>query len=286
MKKCWTLLCAAAIAAALTTSADAGTVNRINATDANLKYIDNPTVVTVVNVTLPQVNFPSGNARGTTSYWSSWTVQGETNYTVDVTTEVSYKMVDGVLTKVESTVVTRNSTRTDTHYSQFHYDNDPLVLDINGTGKITAAKNEWLAHSPKFYGEFASTFDFTGDGIADKCEWMSENPDAFLCMPVAGQVTGVTELFGNLGGYANGFDKLSALCDADGNGVVEGSELDGVMLWIDSNRNGVCDAGELHTLAEYGVAKLYTEQKNFVGKYETADGQTHTMWSWWPTVAQ
>ncbi|MCQ2736323.1 MAG: hypothetical protein MJ234_03805 [bacterium] len=286
MKKLWTIAIAGIVAMSFAAATDAATVNRMKATKVINNRIENPTVVTTVNVTLPQVNFSSMNARGTTSYWSYWTEVGKTDYTVNQSTSVAYQMIDGVMTKTITNTTTINSTRTDTNYSQFHYDNDPLVLDINGTGKITAAKNEWLAHTPNFYGEYASKFDFTGDGIADQCEWMSENPDAFLCMPKAGEINGVTELFGNLGGYANGFDKLATLCDADGNGVVEGNELNGIMLWIDSNRNGVSDPGELHQLSEYNVTKLYTDQKNFVGKYETADGQTHTMWSWWPTVAQ
>lgn len=317
MNKNWTLLCAAAIAFALTTSAEAGTVNRVNATQVNNTKTVNPTVVTVK--TINQTDYQSttvhqrynSHAEHLSYYdrrpwndWeessvSSWTTTdysyGETNYTYEVKTSVEYAMIDGVLTKIENNNVIENSTRTDTktvttHVRETitHYDYyaDPIVLDVKGTGKITTARNEWLPHVPAFYGEFASNFDFTGDGIANSCEWLSNDPDPLLCIPKAGKVNGVTELFGNLGGYANGFDKLSVLCDADGNGVVEGSELDGLMLWVDSNRNGVSDPGELHTLADYGVAKLYTEQSNFVGKYETADGQTHKMWSWWPTVAE
>lgn len=293
-------------------------------TNTTYKTVNNTNYVTnYSSITHPQVNFPSHYARGTTSYWSYWTTQssysiystsvktrldlGETTYTYssDVSsTGIKYKLVDGVLVAYvdntlqttqdsartdEKTVTTTNTTTNVTtvvSHSQFHYDNDPLVLDIYDTNKITAAKNEWQPHAPAFYGEYASAFDFTGDGIADNCEWMSDNPDAFLCMPVKGEINGVTELFGNLGGYANGFDKLSTLCDTDGSGVVEGSELDGLMLWIDANRNGLSDPGELHTLAEYGVAKIYTAQSDFVGKYETVNGETKTMWAWWPTVQQ
>ena len=205
---------------------------------------------------------------------------------------MSYHMEDGVLVAskgsvidrtVTTTVTTNTDTRTTTQ-TAYGY-GEPITLDTTNTGKITTARNEWLLH-PAFYSEFASKFDFTGDGIPENCEWLSDNPDALLCMPVKGQINGVTELFGNLGGYANGFDKLSVLCDKDGNGIVEGNELEGLMLWVDSNRNGVADAGELKTLDSYGITKFYTDHKDFVGKYETSDGQTHTMWAWFPSLQQ
>lgn len=206
---------------------------------------------------------------------------------------VSYKLEDGVLVAVRSssvqdvlTNVYNVNTNTETITKTVTGSGEPITLDTTNTGKITTANHEWLMHAPTFYSEFASKFDFTGDGIADNCEWLSDNPDALLCMPVNGQINGVTELFGNLGGYANGFDKLSVLCDKDGNGIVEGNELEGLMLWVDSNRNGIADAGELKTLDSYGITKFYTDHKNFVGKYETSDGQTHTMWAWFPSLQQ
>jgi hypothetical protein len=216
----------------------------------------------------------------------------EKNVTVN-SSPIEYRMEDGVLVAVKSSSVTNNVTTTNnvtvdstTYTKTVVASGEPITLDTTNTGKITTANHEWLMHAPKFYGEFASKFDFTGDGIADKCEWLSDNPDALLCMPVNGQINGVTELFGNLGGYANGFDKLSVLCDKDGNGIVEGNELEGLMLWVDSNRNGVADAGELKTLDSYGITKFYTDHKDFVGKYETSDGQTHTMWAWFPSLQQ
>lgn len=206
---------------------------------------------------------------------------------------ISYAMIDGQLVKKQNTNITETVTTTNvintdrrTETQTVTGNGEPITLDTTNTGKITTARNEWLAHSPSFYSEFASKFDFTGDGIPDNCEWVANNPDALLCMPVKGQINGVTELFGNLGGYANGFDKLSVLCDKDNNGIVEGEELNGLMLWVDSNRNGIADAGELKTLESYGITKFYTEHKNFVGKYETSDGQTHTMWAWFPSLQQ
>jgi len=314
MKKITSLLFAGIVAMAFAAVADAGTVNRIEAP------VDNNIVRTVYvqdrNVNSGSIDygyassFASVNQGKMDNYkaamvaagWNASTsiAWGDNNYRertdtftrsedniigVSSSSEVSYAMVDGVLRQVVNNVVT--ITRQITNYTSTSTGSgEPITLDTTNTGKITTARHEWLRHSPAFYPEFASKFDFTGDGIPDNCEWVSDNPDALLCMPVKGQINGVTELFGDLGGYANGFDKLSVLCDKDSNGIVEGEELNGLMLWVDSNRNGIADAGELKTLESYGITKFYTEHKNFVGKYETSDGQTHTMWAWFPSLQQ
>lgn len=228
------------------------------------------------------------NIDNTSNYWTTTLVRTTTVTNVlesSISVEPVYEIVDGVLTQ---TNVISNNSKIEVVEGSTEYltvTAEPITLDIHNTGKITTARNEWLMH-PAFYSEYASTFDFTGDGIADTCEWLSDNPDALLCMPENGRISSVTELFGNLGGYANGFDKLATLCDADGNGIVEGSELDGIMLWIDADRNGISDPGELKTLESYNISKIYTNHKNFVGQYETSDGHVHTMWAWFPTLKQ
>ncbi len=208
---------------------------------------------------------------------------------VSYDTEVSYVYEDGELKQVTNTVerVKGHDEVTTTNVSNNESATvmyDPLILDIKGNNKISVANNEWLPHAPKFYQQFVSKFDFTGDGVARTCEWVSDNPDAFLVMPEKGRVDSVLQLFGNLGGYANGFDKLSTLCDTDKNGWVEGEELSGLALWIDANRDGICQPSELHSLQSFGVSRISTSEKNFAGSYQTTDGQTRTMWAWWPSV--
>ncbi len=300
MKKLLTLTIAGICAFAFAATVDAATTSRITAPSKNIKYVENPTVVTVeVSGSNSNLMFFSTGLEDDFNFYNNSSLllleRGETNYSAEISsTSVEYTLVDGVLTASSEITVIQNSDRTDMAMPNPPPDpggnggggGEPLVLDIHQTGKITTAKNEWLPHFPEFYGEYASTFDFTGDGIPDQTEWLSENPGALLCMPQNGKITGVTELFGNLGGYANGFDKLSTLYDVDGNGIVEGEELSGIMLWIDSNRNGVLDPGELHTLESYDITKIYTDHENFVGKYETSDGSVHTMWAWWPSIKQ
>lgn len=165
------------------------------------------------------------------------------------------------------------------------FDYTPLVLDLDNNNKIDTAKNEWLPHSPKFYPIYAKLFDISGDGNPNFTEWTAINPsDGILAMPENGKVDSALQLFGNAGGYKDGFEKLSIVCDKDKNGWVEGEELDGLVLWIDENHNAICEASEMKNLKDYGVEKIGTKHSEFVGSYVTADGTTHKMWDWWPAA--
>jgi len=167
------------------------------------------------------------------------------------------------------------------------YDSSPLVLDINKDTVIDTAKNEWMPHAPKFYKEYALYFDITGDGVKDYTEWIEKGSrDAILVMPENGKVENALQLFGIAGGYKDGFEKLSIVCDKDNNGWIEGEELQGLYLWFDENRNATCEPSELKPLSDYNIQKLSTKNESFVGSYVTADGQEHTMWDWWPAVME
>jgi len=102
-------------------------------------------------------------------------------------------------------------------------------------------------------------------------------------MPNAqGKVEGALELFGTAGGFTDGFEKLSMICDHDNNGWVEGKELEGLKIWIDANHNGICEPEELHELSDFGITRISTRHENYVSSYQTADGSEHTLWDWWP----
>ncbi|MFP4496592.1 MAG: hypothetical protein ACLFQV_00140 [Vulcanimicrobiota bacterium] len=165
------------------------------------------------------------------------------------------------------------------------YDASPLVLDLDQNRKIDTARNSWMPHAPKFYKEFARYFDITGDGERDLIEWMSTDPsDGLLVMPENGKVETALQLFGTAGGYADGYEKLSMVCDTDKNGWVEGEELEGLKIWVDSNNDAVSQDSELSELSDYGITRISTSHKDFVSTYETADGNQHMMWDWWPSV--
>lgn len=166
------------------------------------------------------------------------------------------------------------------------YDSSPLILDLNGDGKVDTAKNDWRPHAPRFYEANARFFDITGDGTADFTEWVSPGAsDGILIRPENGTVENALQMFGTAGGFSDGFEKLSIVQDTDSNGVIEGKELEGLALWVDANSDGVFETNEVRSLAEFGITRLSTTHKNYVGSY-TANGKQMTMWDWWPAVKE
>ena len=91
-----------------------------------------------------------------------------------------------------------------------------------------------------------------------------------------------TRLFGDQGGrYGSGYEKMAQL-DADGDGRLAGQELDGLELWVD-NGNACVDAGELRSLADFGVTELSVARNDVANargenlmqsSATTADGRT------------
>ena len=202
----------------------------------------------------------------------------------------------------QNTVNTTETTYTTTHTNKQHvtetktvdyqlqyyvFDNSPLIFDLDKNGKLDTAKNEWRPHAPKFYVQFAKFFDITGDGVEDFTEWTSASPsDGLLVVPQNGKVHNALQLFGTAGGYIDGYEKLSLHFDTDGNGWVEGNELEGLAIWIDANNDAVCQDNELKTLEDFDIKRINVKHNDYVSKYETGDGQQYTMWDWWPAAAE
>lgn len=158
----------------------------------------------------------------------------------------------------------------------------PIVLDLQGDGIIDTNRHEWLPHAPRFYAERTTWFDLTGDRAPDYCEWLGSR-DGLLVKPEAdGTIKGAENLFGTAGGYNDGYEKLSVVCDSDQNGQVEGIELDGLYVWIDANTNGRLEAGELQDVRRIGVERISTHNKNFVSEF-VRNGKRYMTWDWWPS---
>ncbi len=151
---------------------------------------------------------------------------------------------------------------------------DPLVFDLGDEGiNLTSAED----------GVY---FDIKGDGSKPKTGWISGN-NAFLYLDENGNGTAddAHELFGDHGGYSNGFDKL-AQHDDNGDGVIDAQDAvyDELRLWRDLNGDGVNQGEESLTLAQAGIAsinlrydKTYEKDKhgNVVGErssFTRADG--------------
>jgi hypothetical protein len=210
----------------------------------------------------------------------------------NVTTEVSssahnsVEVNDGVILATNGTSIVQTTNGDVYQLVSYVYDSSPIMLDLDNDSTPSTAFGMWTKHAPKFFSQYAKFFDITGDGNVDYTEWTTPNTgDALLVKPENGKVETALQLFGTAGGYDDGYEKLSLVCDTDKNGWVEGKELEGLALWMDTNSDGVCQAEELKNLSDYGITAISTDHSNYVSSYKTADGKMHISWDWWPAVS-
>ncbi len=210
----------------------------------------------------------------------------------NVTTEVassankSVELNDGVIVATNGTSVVETKSGDVYQLVSYVYDSSPIMLDLDNDSTPATAFGMWTKHAPKFFSQYAKFFDITGDGNVDYTEWTTPNTgDALLVKPENGKVETALQLFGTAGGYDDGYEKLSLVCDTDKNGWVEGKELEGLALWMDINSDGVCQTEELKNLSDYGITAISTDHSNYVSSYKTEDGKMHISWDWWPAVS-
>ena len=125
----------------------------------------------------------------------------------------------------------------------------PIILDLDGDG--VEMKKMKKGHT---------YFDVDGDGDLDRVGWASGG-DGFLVIDRNGdgKITDGSELtFGAEDGDArNALDALSAL-DNNNDNVIDDKDtrFGELKLWVDANRNGVTDAGELKSLTDLGIKSI------------------------------
>ena len=157
----------------------------------------------------------------------------------------------------------------------------PIILDLDGDGKIEASNGQYLAHDD--FSDKVAAFDFFGNGFPVLTEWVGVN-DGLLCRPTAdGKVTGA-QLFGSSNGMANGYEEMASL-DADENGALEGAELQGLKVWTDLNGDAVAQAHELKSLEELGITSIKVTHNNYSSTFER-NGQTYKTFDWWPNCRE
>ncbi|BAM90337.1 putative calcium binding hemolysin protein [Bradyrhizobium oligotrophicum S58] len=166
---------------------------------------------------------------------------------------------------------------------------DPLVLDLDGNGISFTIQEASRA-----------SFDIDKDGFAEPVGWIGGD-DGFLVRDLNGngRIDDVGEMFGN--DTASGFQRLAqfdgnhdgkvsalddGLVDFNGDGVIDASDtLGSLKVWVDANENGITDAGELHSLADYNIVAIstaatpssYTDGADTIsetGTFIRADGTT------------
>jgi len=102
-------------------------------------------------------------------------------------------------------------------------------------------------------------FDADGSGLHEQWTWFTRDAGILVYDPNGKKnVTSALQWFGNVTFWMfwdNGYEALKAL-DDNADGVLTGRELAGLAVWIDANGNGICEPGEVKTLAELGIVSL------------------------------
>lgn len=156
----------------------------------------------------------------------------------------------------------------------------PLVIDLDGDGKLEASGGQWLPHAMSAQAASRrALFDFYGNGFPVEMEWVGPN-DGLLVKPMAdGRVDG-TCLFGTATGYDSGWQQL-AILDVNKDGKVAGDELKGLAVWQDKNGDAIANAGELTTVQDLGIREISLKHTKMVGSV-AINGKETRMWDWWP----
>ena len=154
----------------------------------------------------------------------------------------------------------------------------PLLLDMDGDGKIQASGGRWLPHRELDQSRMAF-FDFHGDKFPVLMEWAGPQ-DGILVEPTQnGHIDG-TNMFGTATGFKNGFEALRVK-DENNDGKITGSELKSLSIWMDKNGDARPQAGEVKSVSEHGISRLNLKHKRYASSF-VRDGKTERLFDWWP----
>ena len=188
---------------------------------------------------------------------------------------------DHITQDTVTTTTTKTGTQTYTYQMNAHRVWSPIILDLDGDGKIEASNGQYLAHDN--FSDRVVTFDFFGNGFPMLMEWVGPN-DGLLCRPNAdGSVKG-NNLFGSANGFNNGYEEMASL-DVDNSGSLEGAELKDLRVWTDLNGNGIAEPNELKTLDELGITSIKVSHNNYSSTF-VRNGQNFKSFDWWPNCRE
>ena len=104
------------------------------------------------------------------------------------------------------------------------------------------------------------SFDLDGSGENRAWQWLNPTHGAWLVHDprATGSVTSALQLFGSRSFNLFVDDGYAALRLLDNNrdGLIAGSELNGLALWHDSNANGISEKGEVRPVSQWKIRSL------------------------------
>jgi hypothetical protein len=134
-------------------------------------------------------------------------------------------------------------------------------------------------------------FDLDGSGIEKRWGWTTDKA-AWLAWDLSGtgRIQSALQLFGEVTFWifwSDGYDALDAL-DDNGDGALTGVELNGLVLWQDSNGNGISEPGEVRAVSDWGIVRIECHairhstgiQFNPAG-VTMIDGETRPTYDWY-----
>ncbi len=141
----------------------------------------------------------------------------------------------------------------------------PLVLDLDGDGvELVSLENSTVY------------WDIDEDSFGEATGWV-EPDDGLLAIDLNGDgvVTDHTELFGDLS--TDGFSILSAY-DTNGDNVIDASDeqFDDLLIWRDVNQNGISEADELYSLADFNIIRIDLNASTHSNRYIEGNKISHS----------
>lgn len=180
---------------------------------------------------------------------------------------------DGTVTNAKITMNNKTYQLTQSYFTS------PIVLDMDGDGNLEASQGQWLPGHQFKEGTIVKEFDINGDGFLEMVEWVGPN-DGLLIRYDENADLSANQLYGTAGGWGHGFEKMRYE-DLNKDGVLSGSELEGLSVWQDKNSNAQLDEGELTSVQELGITEIKTSHTKLKSSF-VRNGESHTSWDWHP----